>query len=85
MPWLVVLTSIAAPASAAWCRSQPSAVIGPPSSFANACAPAAVGCAVGALGAVAMLRLEQWHPLIALGVLLVVAVPVLLRHAIRAR
>jgi hypothetical protein len=46
---------------------------------------AAVGCAVGALGAVEMLRLDQWHPLLGLVVLVVLGVPVLLRHAIRSR
>ncbi|MEJ2890746.1 hypothetical protein [Actinomycetospora aeridis] len=46
---------------------------------------AALGCAVGALGAVVMLRLGQWHPLAGLAALVVVVVPVLLRHAIRPR
>jgi hypothetical protein len=45
----------------------------------------AVGTAVGALGAQAMLAAGWWQPQIALGVLVVVCLPALVRHVLRAR
>lgn len=45
----------------------------------------AVGSAIGAMAAAAMLLLNQWHPVAALDVLVVLCLPALLRHTVMTR